>query len=303
MIDFTLRELECFFAVAEELNFSRAASRLGLSQPPLSRHIHNLERHLGSRLFERTNRRVTLTAFGRTYYTGVSGAVLELRQATEAAKRAATGESGRLELAFPSSMLGPELVQLLQSFRKAYPRIQLAMHDLLPSEQIKGIQEGWLDGGFFATTPRRRIPGVALETWRREPLWLFLPPLHPLAEASAKTASLRSIAAEPMVTLAGDSFPGFASQVIELCRRAGFQPRTVQKSARAQAVVAMVAAGLGLAILPASMSVVVGRSVATKEISDRSSQIVYSFARREGKVSRDLAEFLATLRSIRSHAP
>src|SRR5437016_5171989 len=112
MIDFSLRELESFLAVAEELSFTRAAKRLRLAQPPLSRHIRSLEDRLGVRLFERTNRTVALTLAGRAFYAEVREPLLSLERAAASAKRAASGALARLELGFVSSLLGPELADL-----------------------------------------------------------------------------------------------------------------------------------------------------------------------------------------------
>src|SRR5437868_1462780 len=125
MIDYSLRELESFMAVAEELSFTRAAGRLRLAQPALSRHVRSLEDRLGARLFDRTNRAVALTAAGRQFYDDVRAPLLRLQEASAAAKRTAQGETARLEVGFVSSLLGPELAGAFRRFRTAFPRVQL----------------------------------------------------------------------------------------------------------------------------------------------------------------------------------
>src|SRR5688572_4071582 len=110
MMDYSLRELECFVAVAEELSFTRAARRLHLSQPPLSRRIQSLEARLGTPLFLRSPRAVALTPAGRAFLADTKGALAQLRRAAERAKRAARGETARLDIGFVSAVLNPELV-------------------------------------------------------------------------------------------------------------------------------------------------------------------------------------------------
>src|SRR5436305_2037427 len=135
MIEYSLRELESFVAVAEELSFTRAAARLRLAQPPLSRAVRSLETRLGLRLFERTNRSVALTTAGRSFYAEVQPPLLRLQRAGATARRAAAGETARLEIGFVSSLLGPELTDVFRRFRAAHPAVQLTLQDRIPSEQ------------------------------------------------------------------------------------------------------------------------------------------------------------------------
>src|SRR4051794_33779398 len=117
MIDYSVRELESFMAVAEELSFTRAAAPPRLGQPPITRHVRSLEGRLGVRLFDRTNRRVALTVAGRAFYDEVREPMLRLERAATSARRAANGTLTRLEVGFVSSLLGPELAGLFRRFR------------------------------------------------------------------------------------------------------------------------------------------------------------------------------------------
>ena len=125
-MDYSLRELECFTAVAEELSFTRAAQKLHLAQPPLSRHVHALEEKLGTALFERTARKVALTAAGALFYEETRTILPQLLRAGEATRRFGTGETERLRLGFVSAVLSPELVGVLRLFRERHPSVQLA---------------------------------------------------------------------------------------------------------------------------------------------------------------------------------
>jgi DNA-binding transcriptional LysR family regulator len=290
MIEFSVRELESFMAVAEELSFTRAAARLRLAQPPLSRHVRSLEDRLGTRLFERTNRTVALTAAGRAFYADIREPLLTLQRAAASAKRVASGAVARLELGFVSSLLDPELANLFRRFRVDHPGIQLTLQDRTSAEQLRAISEGRLDGGFVGVTPRPRAPGLTLIPWRQEPLALFVPQEHRFA--GRRQIAVKALAGEPMIAIAAESSPGFASKIHDLCRAAGFRPRIIQEATRAQAVAAMVAAGSGIAILPWSLHRVTGEAVRAVRMVGRGVLVSYLFAHRAGSVSGELEKFV-----------
>jgi DNA-binding transcriptional LysR family regulator len=290
MIEYSLRELEAFVAVAEELSFTRAAARLRLAQPPLSRHIRTLEDRLAVRLFDRTNRSVALTVAGRSFYAEVQAPLLALQRAAAVARRAAADETARLEIGFVSSLLGQDLTEVFRRFHAAHPGVQLTLQDRIPAEQLGAVAEGRLDGGFVGLTPARAAPGIRFVPWKREALMLFVPANHPLA--GVRRTSLAAIAREPMLGISAEAAPAFATKVRELCRAAGFRPHLVQETARAQAVLAMVAAGSGVAILPASVHPATGAAVAGVELRDKGAIVIYVFAHRAGPVAPALRDFV-----------
>jgi DNA-binding transcriptional LysR family regulator len=277
-------------AVAEELSFTRAAARLRLAQPPLSRHVRSLEGRLGLRLFERTNRSVAMTIAGRAFYDEVREPLLRLERAAGSAKRAASGVFTRLELGFVSSLLDPDLAQLFRRFRVAHPSVQLTLQDRSVADQLRSISEGRLDGGFVGVTPRPRVAGVTLVPWRREALAVFVARDHRLA--SKRQIALKAFAGEPMVGIAAAASPGFAAKIHDLCRDAGFRPRIVQEADRAQAVAAMVAAGSGIAILPFSLHRVTGDAVRAIHLAGQDAIVAYLFGYRAGSASPELAKFV-----------
>ncbi|PTY03827.1 LysR family transcriptional regulator [Opitutaceae bacterium EW11] len=291
-MDYSLRELECFAAVAEELSFTRAALRLHLAQPPLSRHIRALEEKLGVRLFERTRRRVALTAAGRRFYEESQGVLPQLVRAGEAAKRSQMGETSRLRLGFVSAVLSPELVETLRRFRQQHPAVQLMLHDASPAEQLSLLGAGTLDGGFVGLKPLDPAPGIHFHPWRSEPLACFVPAGHPLA--ARPRIDVADLADEPFVAVSGEAAPAFAAYVRGLCREAGYRPRIVLESPRAQAVAVMVAAGSGVALLPESLARVMGNAVVALPLR-RTPKIVHVFARRAGKPSPAMHQFLERL--------
>jgi DNA-binding transcriptional LysR family regulator len=292
MNEYSLRELECFLAVAEELSFTRAAERLNLAQPPLSRHIRGLEETLGVALFERTKRRVTLTPAGHAFRTEARDILPRLRRAGEAAKRAARGETDRVEVGFVSAGLSPELVAVFTRFAKRHPRVRLQLHDLSPSDQLAALSRGELDAAFVGVAPERLPGGLAATRWREEALLAFLPPNHPLA--SRREIRLAELADEPFVMISAESAPSYTSLVHRLCLADGFRPRVVQESPRAQAVAALTVAGSGVSILPASLNRLTGNGVPLRRRGRAACKLVHSVVHSH-RPAASTASFLASL--------
>jgi LysR family transcriptional regulator, benzoate and cis,cis-muconate-responsive activator of ben and cat genes len=295
MIDYSLRELECFVAVAEELSFTRAARRMRLSQPPLSRHIQSLESRLGIKLFQRSARAVTLTAAGRAFWAETKGTLAQLQHAGEAAKRAARGETSRLALGFVSAVLNPRLIGILQQYRGKHSTVQLTLQDSPPAEQLRDVAEGRLDGGFVGSTPGNPPADLVFIPWSKEPLRLFVPHGHRLT--NTRKVKLADLAEESFVAVATESAPCFARQIQRMCREAGFRPKVVQEAARGQAVAVMVAAGAGVSILPASLARNTGDSLVAVPLAEASAFVTYVFVHRPGPVEAPLRDFVAELRA------
>ena len=251
-MDFSLRELECFVAVAEELSFTRAAERLRLAQPPLSRHIKNLEEKVGVRLLERSRREVSMTSAGEAFLGEAREILLQVRRAGETARRAAEGEIETLEIGFVSAVLSPELVEVFSSFRRLHPSVKLNLHDRLPVEQMVALEAGDLDLGFVGVAPEKYSSKLMLTSWRKESLMVFLPLDHKFSRR--RTVELKELEGEPFVMISSEAAPAYVSHLRRLCREAGFQPQVVQEARRAQAVAAMTVAGSGVAILPTSLN-------------------------------------------------
>jgi DNA-binding transcriptional LysR family regulator len=295
MIDYSLRELECFVAVAEDLSFTRAARRLRLSQPPLSRHIQALESRLGTKLFLRSPRNVALTAAGRAFLMDTKGTLAQLQRAGDAAKRMARGENLRLALGFVSAVMNPKLISIFQRYRAKHPTVQLTLQDSPPAEQLRAIADGRLDGGFVGSAPGTPSAGLVFIPWSKEPLMLFLPPGHRLT--NLRSVRLADLAGESFVTVAAEAAPCFAAQVQRMCTESGFRPKVVQEAVRGQAVAVMVAAGTGIAILPASLARNTGESLVAVPLADKSASVTYAFVHRQGQIEDPLSDFVVELRT------
>ena len=243
-----IRHLRYFVAVAEELHFGRAAQRLHIQQPPLSRQIQDLETELGFPLFDRSRRRVELTPAG-TALLGRARQVFDaLDVAIHDARSASEGESGRLVVGYPSSLTYSGLTELLRAFRTRFPSIEISLRELPPADQIDGLKAGSLDVGFVRTSLDDST--LAAELVRREALMVVLPDDHRLARQ--RSIPLKALAQEPFVMFPRARGPAFFDQLMALCGRAGFTPRIVQEAAQLD-IVSLVAAGFGVSIMPSSM--------------------------------------------------
>ncbi|MFW6352932.1 MAG: LysR substrate-binding domain-containing protein [Verrucomicrobiota bacterium] len=252
----SLRELECFHAVAEELNFTAAARRLHLSQPPLSRHIATLEDKLGARLFLRTRRQVQLTAAGRLFREETRGLLAQLAKAEAAVRERGWHEAERLAVGFVSALLSAELVEDFARFHEVAPEVHLTLHDESPVAQLERLKAGTLDLGFIGLAPLRRDRAIALWPWRRERLGVFVPRRHRLA---GKTSiPVGELAGESLALVSHETAPAFGSRVRELLAAAGILPQVVQEGARAQAVAMMALGGTAVALLPESVGLPLG---------------------------------------------
>jgi len=276
-----LRHLRYFVALSEELHFGRAAQRLGISQPPLSQQIQALERSLNAKLFARTNRRVELTDAGRAFLGEARATLAQAERAMAVVGQAERGEIGEIRIGFmPSAPLIPAFTKTVIAFRRDFPGVRLVLQEQVTTQQIDELVEGSLQVGFIRSPDVPGLPDVlaAIEI-SREPLMAFLRADHPLARG--RTVPPASLAAEPFVFFPRGSGTSLYDQVMELCRKAGFSPR-VEQEARANAtILGLVAAGLGISILPAALRGIAVQNVVSRPLSAvRTNSSVYLVHRR-----------------------
>jgi DNA-binding transcriptional LysR family regulator len=243
-----LRHLRYFVAVAEQRHFGRAADSLGIAQPPLSKQLQDLERELGYPLFDRSRRPVELTAAGQSLLEHARGLFEALEIAVRETRRAGAGHSGRVSIGYPSSLAYSGLTGILRAFRERSPEVAIEVRELAPAEQIDALKRGDLDVGFVRTPLHE--PQLASENIRNEKLVLALPADHRLAVAGS--VALGAVAREPFVFFPRARGPGFFDFLMGFCRESGFSPQIVQEAPQID-VLALVAAGFGLSILPDSV--------------------------------------------------
>ncbi len=244
-----LRHIHYFIAVAEELHFSRAAQRLHISQPPLSQQIQSLEDELKVKLFERTKRQVHLTEAGKVFLERSYQVLAQLEQAIAVTQQIGRGEVGQLAIGFVDSAMYTLLPEILRVFREQSPAVELRLHELTTQEQIQALHHKQVDIGIVRSAISE--PGLSVEYLLPESLVLALPENHPF---SAQTqVSLSTLADEFFILFPAKLGPLFYEQIIYSCQQAGFRPKVAQEAVQMQTIVGLVAAGLGIAIVPASL--------------------------------------------------
>ena len=246
-----IRQLRYFIAVAEELHFRRAAARLHISQPPLSQQIRQLEEELGCRLLARTRRRVELTAAGEAFLRDARALLSELDGAVATARRIDTGQTGRLRINFVGSALLSVVPGIVQRFRAARPGIELELRERSTVEQLRAVGAGLVDVG-LVRPPVEEDPELRYETVMRERTLAAMPVSHPLA--ALRRVPIRRLSAEPFVLFPRAQAPGFHDLLIGSIGAAGAAPQVVQYAPEMLTIIGLVAAGIGLSLVPASVA-------------------------------------------------
>ena len=246
-----LRHLRYFIAVAEELHFGRAAQVLGISQPPLSQQIQALEQEVGARLFERTNRRVELSEAGRLFLHEARLVLAQVDKAADVARRAQLGELGELKIGFTSSApFNSSIPQAIFAFRQAFPAVHLNLQEMSSTEVAESLVDESIQVGLMRPLP---LPdSLSVIELMREPLVAVLNAGHSLVEGSERGLHLAQLADEPFVFFPRTYGSGLYAQLLNLCRDAGFSPHVAQEAGEAMTIIGLVAAGLGVSVLPAS---------------------------------------------------
>ena len=239
-----LRHLRYFLAVAKHLSFTAAAESLGVAQPPLSQQIRDLEAEIGTALFERTTRRVALTRAGQDFQVQALAILEKAGDAVDRARAIGAGPAGIINVGLTGSMLAGPLGRALRGYASAYPGVDLRIHEMSPDRQIAMLKAGQTDISFLRCPP----PDADLvsELAWRETVRLVLPSDHRLA---TETVSLADLSGETFVFLRlADSL--FANYLRECCVEAGFVPKITHQTVEAASLTSLVAAGLGVAIIP-----------------------------------------------------
>jgi DNA-binding transcriptional LysR family regulator len=247
-----LRHLKYFVAVAEDLHFGRAAERLGISQPPLSQQILALEREIGARLFERSNRRVELTNAGKLFLKEAWEIIRKVDSAAALAERVHRGQSGELKIGFFGSAPFVDAFQrLIFDFRKEHPDVNLVLQETPTYQQVDAILDNHLDLGFVRPLQPNPASIQSVEI-SRERLMVVMRSDHPLASYD-RELSVADLASEPLVMYARSIGTGLYQKIVDLYRDAGYSPITFQEANATPTMMGLVAAGMGVSILPASL--------------------------------------------------
>jgi DNA-binding transcriptional LysR family regulator len=240
-----INQLRYFLILAEELHFVRAAARLNVSQPPLSRQIQALEQELGLTLFVRGNQRVSLTEAGAALYGDLKETFATLDRAVTRAKGVARGEAGRIALGMTGSVSFGIMPAILERYHGKFPLVRMEILHLIKADQIQALAARRISLGL--TRSAVHTAQIVSEVIHQEPFIAALHESHPLARQ--KIVALEKLAPDNFVLYRGNSWPSVADEIIGLCATAGFSPSIDQDTGEMQTAVSLVAAGLGVAVV------------------------------------------------------
>ncbi len=248
-----LRHLRYFIAVAEEGHVTRAAERLGMQQPPLSQQIRALERELDVQLFRRRPRGVELTDAGSALLADARAILSHIEHASAAAKRTARGEQGRIAVGFTSSApFHPFVPRIIRTYRDAFPLVASTLEEGGTMELVDHLREERIDVAFVRTAIADQ-EGLMVSPLLKEAMVLALPRAHTLARPTGKAVSLKALAEETFIVYRRHNGPGLYDAILSACTAAGFSPRVGQEAPRIVSTLNLVAAGLGISLVPESL--------------------------------------------------
>jgi|SRR5579862_2510466 len=289
------RALRNFTVVAEELHFGRAAKRLNIVQPALSRQIQKLEQNLELQLFQRTNRQVKLTSAGVVFLEESRALLVALDAAIASARRAAEGKTGWISIGFIGATTLGLLPRIMQSFRKDSPDVELTLSDLSTFEQLARLHQKRIHVGFVRGPIPLDCPDLKFETIAREPLALAIPKNHKLAKCTRiQTKSLVDL---PFILYPRDSMSSWEILLRNICAKAGFVPHIVQRAIQVQTAIVLVSAGIGVALVPSSVENFPQKGVVYKRLNETAVAELLA-AYRADEISPAVHKFLDVVRKF-----
>ncbi len=295
-----LRHLRYFQAVAEELHFTRAAERLGISTPTLTQQVQVLERDLGVILLRRTNRAVALTEAGRRFLDEARTTLRQAEHAMLVARSAGRGEIGRIEIGYVTSASCLGLIPTaIATFRKTNPLVNVQLHRIETVRQLSALAEGRIDLGFLRPPNRYPIGIVGSVVWRH-PFILAMPSDHPLA--AEKAIRISALAGESFIASSVELEMGFGGQIQEIAAEGKFVPKVVGRAPDILTILTQVAAGFGVGFVPESFQRVRIPGVAYRPLAGPPRYALLAIARRRDDTAPAVKAFLRTLRAQQASA-
>lgn len=292
-----LRHLRYFCAVAEEQSFTAAARRLHVSQSGVSGQIRDLEEEIGATLLRRNRRDVSLTPEGALFLREAQAILARADCAVQMVTRASHGQYGTLSIGLCGPATMPFLPRMIRAFREIQPAVMLTLKDFEPVQQPVALREEKIDIGFTRGIPLEFRKELKSELFFHEPFVVALPKGH--AREKEETLQLSQLASENFVLNERESAPEIFDAIVSMCRRARFSPRILDSPKQWQSVLTMVEAGVGIALLPASVQYLRSDNVSFRKLTDRKSQaaVLVAWRRDDPDVIRD--GFLTILRRDR----
>ena len=294
--------MRSFVAVAEERHITRAAERLNTQQPPLSMRMRALEKRLDVQLLRRKPRGVELTAAGEVLLAHARTLLEQHARALDAVQRAGRGELGRLCVGtIPTGPMHPLMPSSVRQFRELYPDASVTLEECMRDELLQRLCGEQIDVAFMRSAPQDASgQGLAVEILLTEPMVVALPYGHALGKRGATSpVAMRDLKGEPFIVFARQQGPAFYDSTLAACQRAGFSPHIAQEAPRVTTALGLVAAGLGVSVMPASMQRIALDGVVFRAIDDRAGlKAVLALGWRKNDASPALANFVALVRRL-----
>ncbi len=281
-----------FVMVAEELHFGRAARRLNIAQPALSQQVRQLEDELGFSLFKRDKHRVELTEPGRVFLDEAHLILIQVQRARDVAERAHLGASGRVVMGFVGSATY-HVVPLLHAYRAQFPLVHTILQQMKTNDQLQALHEKRIDVGVIR--PTISSPEINLEVIHREAFFVAFPSRHRLAANPLVT--IHDLADEPFIMTPHRFGSSYYDTIMRCCYEAGFRPNVVLEAPEILTIVAFVAAGMGIALVPESFQSQQNSGVQYRPLTGTSQRLELALAWRSGEQSEVVHQLIATIRS------
>ncbi|HEY5480917.1 MAG TPA: LysR substrate-binding domain-containing protein [Verrucomicrobiae bacterium] len=294
-----MRHLRYFVAVAEDLSFTKAAAKLHLAQPSITRQIHNLEEEIGVGLLNRSRSQVALTEEGRSFLVDARRILALAAESILAVQRLSRGETGQLNIAYLSNSDVELLPATLGAFRQAFPHIALNLFDMAPAEQFRALEARKIDLGFVGLPPPATLGHLKWESITRHRTVVVLPIKHPLARKPQ--VSLRELKTMFFVGLSEKTHPGFRNWLSATCQQAGFTPRILQDAEMEPALMTFVAEGLGVSLAREHIKKLPHPGVAFRPLTPPIKSD-YCIAWNRGNDSRALQQYIEIVKGLAARA-